>query len=201
MTYSLRSLTIPFLALLISGCTTQPSKDVVALPHEMTGKLDTLNKEVEQVKAQLKAVQRRIFFIESSQRAYKTASFDVASAKGYQRLDTTTGSFLVSLENAQPYLNGYKLTFHIGNPSAAEYEGFKLTTKWGPEMDVEKVGTDDSYFEKWQAAQHEKTTSFTEQLRPGTWNRVQVVVAPATAEQLSNLELSMETNTVLLLKK
>src|ERR1700682_3597867 len=46
----------------------------------------------------------------------KTILVDV-SAQAYQCIDTNTGKFLISCDNVQPYADGQKLTFRIGNPN------------------------------------------------------------------------------------
>jgi outer membrane murein-binding lipoprotein Lpp len=41
------------------------------------------------------------------------------------------GTFFIAFEDAQPYLDGYKVRLKIGNPSTATYEGFQLHLTWG----------------------------------------------------------------------
>jgi hypothetical protein len=119
-----------------------------------------------------------------------------AVSKGFQRIDSDTGSFLVSCEDVTPYLDGYKIRLRIGNLSSATYNGFKLTVKWGRAMpttvDQADGGTN---------SLKEKEMSFTEDLRPGAWNSVEVVLSPAKPDQLKFLVLAnMETPILSLLK-
>jgi outer membrane murein-binding lipoprotein Lpp len=51
---------------------------------------------------------------------HRTVFLD-ATAKGFERIDTDTGSFFISVEDVQPYLDGYKLRLKIGNPSSATF--------------------------------------------------------------------------------
>ena len=133
----------------------------------------------------------RIFRIEFSQTMYKTVSFDVSSPGGYQRLETNNGTFLVSLKDAQPYLNGFRLTLNVGNPMSATYNGFKLTAKWGKAMP-----RDGGNYLDWEKSIREKEFSFVETLASGAWNRVAVNLAPAAADELGYLEFSMTTDVI-----
>ena len=40
--------------------------------------------------------------------------------------------------------------------------------------------------------------NFTDKLQPGTWNKVEIVIKPATAEELGHIEMTLETNIVAL---
>jgi len=42
----------------------------------------------------------------------------------------------------------------------------------------------------------QKELSLTEVLRPGSWNRLSFILAPAKPEEFGYLELSMETNNI-----
>lgn len=123
--------------------------------------------------------------------AYKKILID-PTARGYQRLDTPEGMFLVSCQDVTPFLDGHKLKLDIGNITSATYQGFILNFEWGPSY------TDSSDAEKWSAQQKTKEVSFTETLAPGTWNHVSVNITPSTPDELKNLYVTMTTNTVLL---
>lgn len=117
----------------------------------------------------------------------------------FQRLDTDTGFFLISVEEVVPYLNGYKLRLKIGNPSSADYAGPKITVKWNKQYPYDKYTQ--ASFEEWQKAGQEKDASLTDILASGSWNKVEVIIAPATVEQLGFVTLTMSTDTVRLLTK
>lgn len=109
-------------------------------------------------------------------------------------MDTDNGFFLVSVEEAAPYLSGYKIHLTIGNPSNATYRNYKLKIKWSKQYDWAKY-TQASY-DEWNKAIQEKEISYPESLEPGTWNGVDVILAPVTADQLGYMTLSMEASTV-----
>lgn len=77
----------------------------------------------------------------------------------------------------------------IGNPSYATYNGFELTAEWP----VTVLGPGPS--EK----RRTKTQSFTADLKPGSWNRVERIVAPFDNPR-DLIGLTMTTDRVSLIK-
>jgi hypothetical protein len=138
----------------------------------------------------LSRAEGKLFGLEFSKDFYKTISFDVSEPGKFQRLDTNNGTLLISLKDAQPYLNGYKINFNVGNPSSATYNGFKAKLRWG------KALSDGMDYGEWQKSLHDKEMTFVESLSPGTWNRIIVHLAPATSEELGTLQLSITTDTI-----
>ncbi|MDA2918722.1 hypothetical protein MYX76_04400 [Desulfobacterota bacterium AH_259_B03_O07] len=146
------------------------------------------------------------------QEKYKTVFIDTSS-KGYSRIDTDNGTFLISFVDAKRHLDGLKLVFSIGNPTSATYKGFKLNAVWGKEYIADewlrkldkKTQQKDSVvnprdriyaYEKWQESLNMKSESYLESLKPGNWNKVELIISPAKEDQLGYLKLSMETDVV-----
>jgi hypothetical protein len=190
MTYRILGLLFPLVVALCS-CNKQQSAELTEVKSELAATKTELNG----VRTQLTTLEGRIFRMELTKDVYKSTSFDVAEPGGFQRLETNTGTLLVSLKDAQPYLNGYRLNINIGNPSSVTYNGFKMKVKWGKAF---KEGAD---FDQWQKSLQEKELSFVETLAPGTWNPTVVHLAPATADELGTLELSMTTELVSLRRR
>ena len=117
----------------------------------------------------------------------------------FQRLDTDSGFFLISVKEAVPYLNGYKLHLNIGNPLSASYSGVKVKARWAQAYNYTKYT--EASFDEWQKSIQEKETSLVDVLDAGTWNNVEVILAPATTEQLGFVTLSISTDTVRLIVK
>jgi hypothetical protein len=138
--------------------------------------------------------------VESLGSKYREVFLDPASPKGYARIDTSAGSFLVSLQDVQPYLDGFKLILHIGNTSAATYNGFKVKVNWGPSYDQAQSLNKDISVKAWLASFNEKEVSLTDEPRPAAWNRVELHIAPAKADQLGYLRVSMDTDVISLRK-
>lgn len=135
----------------------------------------------------------RLWAIELARLEYQEISRDLSSRQ-YQRLDTKIGSLLVSVESAEPYLDGYKVRLNIGNPSYVTYTGFKLKVKWAKKYDSSKFSY--ASWSEWSKSIREKEIPFTEKLEPGTWNEVELILSPASADQLGYVRLSIETNQV-----
>jgi len=179
-----------------------PQKQV-ALPQVSQKQIDDLKGQNARLQGRLAAVEssasemeNRLVKLEFAQESTKTAELDL-SARTYQRLDTDTGWFMISVKDASSYLDGYRVTLEIGNPSSATYRGFKLKVKWNAKYDWTKF-TNDSY-EKWHAAIKEKEISFTDILIPAKWNRVDLLLSSTSADQLGYFQISMQTDTISLL--
>jgi hypothetical protein len=131
--------------------------------------------------------------LESMINKHKSITID-ATSKGFQRLDTDLGSFLVAIDGLTPYLNGHKLNLDIGNPSLSEFNGFILKVQWGKAFNPNGKVT----YADWKESLKSKEVRFTEHLKPGHWNKIDLALAPAKLDQLEYIEIEMEVNHVLL---
>lgn len=116
------------------------------------------------------------------------------SSRDFQRLDTNLGSFLVSIKDVSPYLNGYKIILNIGNPSAADFADATIHLKWGKPYNA-KLSMD-----VWENSLRSQDTKLTTNLSSATWNTVEIILAPASPDELQYLRLSMDTPSVILRK-
>jgi hypothetical protein len=114
--------------------------------------------------------------------------------KGYQRLDTDNAFFFVSCEDAQPYLDGQKLTIRIGNPFAVRFVGFTVTVQWGRRYT--RNGADNISYAMWKSGLKTKEFSFPTALEPARWSEVELILPATSVDQIGYLEVSMKTNTV-----
>ena len=174
-------------------------------PSATPSTLEEQQRAIADLRAQVEALQKKVEYFGSRESLLATrvndkkdredaVTLDV-SHSAYQRLDTDNGFLLVSAEKAVPYLNGYKILLNIGNPLSVSYSGFKAKIKWAKYYDSNQF-TPDSYA-AWQKSIQQKETSFPDVLEKGTWKKIELIVAPATAEQLGYLKLSMNTKTVM----
>lgn len=137
----------------------------------------------------------------------KAVPIDV-SDQSYQCIETNTGKFLIACDNVQTYAEGQKLTFRIGNPNFITFSGFKLKAKWGLKApkyadfgkEIDPPTKWQTAYSLWQKAVREKEIDSPIELRPGIWNTVEIVLSPAKVEDLGYLELSMQTDKVMLLR-
>lgn len=171
-------------------------------PTQSERRISDLQKEVANLREQvgklsksLSEVETAVIKLRTDVDLYKEVELDLSAPRKYQRLDATqgTGSFLISVQDAVPYLDGYKVHLNIGNPSAARYTGFKLKMKWAKHLPGDAGW--DSYLE-WLKAIKEKEVSFTEPLMPGTWNKIEVILSPASADELGYFDVSVETDII-----
>jgi len=103
------------------------------------------------------------------------------------------------VNDASPYLNGYRLKLSIGNPSAAEFSNVTVKVRWARSFNWNGY-TQESY-KVWQTSIREKDIDISRNLSPGTWNLVDIDLVPAEADELGFLELSLKSPTVVLYTK
>lgn len=144
------------------------------------------------LESELKTVRSRLYKLEAKGSQFQSVEFD-PSSKGFQRLDTDDGTFLISLQDIKPYANGFRVSMSVGNPLGADYSGFKVHAEWGTGID--KIAEN----EEWP--QHKNDFDFTEVLRGGTWNKIVLPLAPAKPEEIEYISISMDTPQVLLLRQ
>jgi hypothetical protein len=155
-----------------------------------------LDARIAKLEKDLQTLRQRVNTLQIESEKYDTAEFDLAELHKYQRINTSNGIFLISVENVERYLNGYKIKLHIGNVTSATFGGFDLSAKWGtkePEINggVAKWG-------EWYDSLKTKEEKFTQSLLPGIWNNVELILLPATPAELGYLRLSMDTNSILM---
>jgi len=188
--------------LLTVGCSTHQSKGQPSA-SDNSGVQKT---DIQALRDQVNGLQKQLVLLRERVSRYDSISLD-PTEKGYGRIDTSSGFFLILVGNAEPYLDGYRLHLRIGNPTSARYNGFKLTLTWQKPVPKQKDGESDQEFSKrwdeWLKAEpREKEFSFTEVLYPSSWNPVSLVVSPATPEELKELQISsMDTSQVALAER
>jgi hypothetical protein len=160
-----------------------------------------LNAQISALQTQVSQLQSDLWQVQYVQNTYKTAVFDATEPKGFQVLQTSAGQFLVALDEAIPYLDGYRLRFEFGNPYTATFSGLEVTVKWGKSFDRFSKSGSLALYSKWQKSLRQKQATLSQDLEPATWNVVNIVVSPAHSDELSYIELSMNTKTVSLSKK
>jgi hypothetical protein len=160
-------------------------------------KYDDLRKDILNLRQEVDTLKAKVAFDEillnTKQGKSDSISLDLTQ-KAYQRLDTDNGFFLVSVEEAVPYLNGYKIHLSIGNPSYATYSNYKLKVRWSKAYDWGNYSQ--TSYDDWNKGIQEKEIAFPDSLLAGTWNSVDLVLAPVSPDQLGYLALSMNTSTV-----
>jgi len=133
---------------------------------------------------------------------HNDAYVDVNS-KSFSTAKSEEGTFLVSCQGVEPYLEGYKVHLQIGNPTMLTVDNAKLTIEWGisevasAKSDSAKgINDPTAWVSNWKKSLHQTTTTLNESLRPGFWNDVEVIVSPAKADELAHFKVSMQTDSV-----
>jgi hypothetical protein len=159
--------------------------------------IQALENNIAYLRKQIVNLEWKVTLLEISQSSYNTISINPAE-KGFQRIDTSSGFFLISCVDAKPFLGGYKFILHIGNPSSATYNGFTLNAKWGKKFDFKQTSLN---YDDWKKSLQEKVISYVEDLAPGSWNKIELILSPTKPEELEHIELTMQTNKLSLLER
>jgi hypothetical protein len=173
-------------------------------PKATPSSVEEQQRVIADLRAQVEALQKRVEYFGSresllwsrmndKQDREDSVTLDLANS-AYQRLNTNNGFLLVSAEQAVPYQNGYKIPLKIVNPLSVSYSGLTAKIRWATRYDANQF-TNDSWA-AWQKSIQEKETSFPDVLEKGASKKIELIVAPATAEQLGYLKLSINTKTV-----
>ncbi len=85
-----------------------------------------------------------------------TAKIDLSS-RNYSCIDIDQGKFLISCQDAEPYLDGFRLPLKIGNLMAVDFTGYDLIVRWGKRYEGNK--DDIVAFAKWRKSLAEKRYS------------------------------------------
>ena len=127
----------------------------------------------------------------------KDAFLDVTK-KDFSTVKSDVGTFLVSCQGVEPYLEGYKVHLQIGNPMAMLVSNPKITVEWGAALPKPGVDMKDnnSAYEGWKKSLQQTSITLTSNLRPGFWNDVELVVSPAKANELAHFKVSIQTDSV-----
>ena len=173
--------TLGIVPVVLFGCNTESK--------ELKAELELMKIEVKRLRERVSILDAKVAVLKTAQTLFDTAVLD-PSSKGYQRIDANCGFFLISLKEIKPYLDGCKVSLQIGNPSAVVYSGFVLKVKWGKRFD------EGQNYDEWEKSLRQKEEKFTQDLKPGLWNKVEINVSPAKPEELGHLEISMKTDVV-----
>lgn len=98
-----------------------------------------------------------------------SASLDPAD-QGFGVIRTVYGGLTVAIDDIVPLADGSRLTLRIGNLTAADINGGTLKVRYGRRQATGEA------FASWDAQLHSTDARFTQVLRSGTWNSVQVTL-------------------------
>lgn len=184
--------------LLLSSCSEETSSTHSTEHAQLNAKISDLQQELDNLKSSQGTIRANltdlwIKFMSLSLRFEEEATFDPQDNTGYQKISANVGHFLVSLEDVKPYLDGQKLTFHIGNLNAATFNGFNASLTWGPRYNLDDDNAD--YYE-WKNSLSKKEIKSAGKLQPGKWNKFEATVGPVKAENFGYIAIRINVDTV-----
>ena len=190
--------------------TTNTSGDLANTIEELRKKIQVLENDLKELKESLAITDQSVYGTANSiglnvrvtniENRYSKVELDPSSPKKYQRIETDTGSLLISLEDTFPYLDGYKVKLLIGNPTNLTLVGFKMYVRWGPTWDRSKKFVAEE-FAQYQSEQQEKEFSFTQTLLPSIWSPVEIILSKTSPSQMALITIaSVSTSTIRLTK-
>lgn len=182
--------------LVMSGCT-----DKVLLERVAKLESDRANSatELSSAKYEISDLQTRLGQIESDFSTYKIVNdnsigYFSPGSSGFSRIDTPNGFFLVSVKRLTPYADGHKITLSIGNPLAASYKDIKVKIRWG-----KRYNRAFGKYSDWEKTFHETEETILGRTAAGAWNDRTIVLSPSSPEEIGDIRVSLDTNTVSLL--
>jgi hypothetical protein len=128
----------------------------------------TLSEKVADLQIKVNLLETRISLRESGAIAILSSS-----DKGYDLAMTRFGTFPVALKNIVPYLDGYRISLSIGNPTTARFDGFTL-----------RLG----------AGSRGETYELTDFLVPGRYTNVEVILPHAQSSDIEILSVGLDLN-------
>ncbi len=195
----------------IVSCGEQKTDNGMLVAKQNEAEVATLKEELAQVRQTNQVLSRNISAAFVMMNHYQTvgheAVFDGNRPGPFVRLNSDSGFFLVSFKDAQPYLEGYRVTLELGNPLAADYANCQVHVAWGrsePEANSEmftNVNAFETYtnaYRSWETSLKSNDIPIPGRLIAGRWNEVQLVLSPAKSSDLGYVRIKLDTPAVTL---
>jgi hypothetical protein len=186
-----------FTVFALSGCIKSSTPNAQP-PSPSTPQYDALVARVSNLENTVSELSRKanraLIRISSLENRYVEAEFD-PSEPTFQRIDSSTVSFAVSLVDVAPFGDGVKVTLNLGNLSSAAVSGVTLHISYGP-----RTPTDDKYL-TWVDNLKKKDADITETLEPGSWNPTKVALPGIDSRTFGYLSVSIDAKSISLRKK
>ena len=131
--YLILSIAVASLVATVNGCDPNTSN-----------RLGDAEKAIQQQAERTEALQTRINELDSkvlqldfSKDQYKSVTLD-PSDQGFERLDSSVGTFAISIQQVSAHADGVRVRLHVGNLTTATVNGGTFKARWGSRMP--KVG-------------------------------------------------------------
>jgi hypothetical protein len=190
-----RILLITFYLAILAGCNGTDGSKV-----ELKEQVGTLKIRLTELEEKIDELNSDIFLLKANQQQFQIANFDPAITKKYERIDTTSGTFLVYLQDVSPHLDGVKIVLKIGNIQYASYKDVKLKVNYSkryPKYDKnESLEDRKNKLELFTKSKRVKEEVFITTIKPSTWNSVPVFLPDIKTTDFGSFDLSMTTDIV-----
>lgn len=172
--------------------TESPSSLLQNQISEMRKQIEALREEVKNLDGRLKGSEVIArFHREKVDSVIKNSVLLDPSEKGYGVITTDQGKFFISLDNVEPFLDGYRIVLRIGNPYAITFRDVRISADWN-----KKMPSDFAKYAEW--AESKRTQEFSEstELKPGSWTTFRLALTETKSDQLGYLEVKLTTKGV-----
>lgn len=149
-----------------------------------SSEIDDLKKELSSLKS---TVQFQTYLLETIDQNAASLS----EGGGYAIAKTPHGPFIVSIKKIEPYLDGYRVTLEIGNPTHVLMRGGDFQINWGIPWN-----TKGKNFAEISASQHNKKFSIPRDFPPGAYTAVDFALTPAKPEEVKSISVGITWNTI-----
>ena len=170
----------------------EKSASAAGRPSDATSQITSLEKTVRSLETRLQIDE---LLLQQKQDRAESVQLD-PSSRNFSRIDSDSSSFLVMVEDATPYLDGYRVKLKIGNPNDADFLNVKVKVRWSKSYDWKKYN--ESTYASWQKAIHEKEITINERVKAGAWTPVSIDLTPCSADEMGYLEVSLKSPTIAL---
>jgi len=190
-----RILSVIVIALSLSGC------EYLDLLSKNNEQLSRQVEEIQDLKASLSRLQSEISTIKSKQlelewanmyEDYQHTAFLKPGDSGYSTIKFPMGVLTVSLDDIKQYANGSKVRIRFGNTLYTSLSGVKAKLEWGS-IDSNGTVIDNPL--------NTKDVSFTEDLKPGAWTSVYVVLDNIQPSDLGFIRIKNIANDSIFLRQ
>ena len=190
-----RILFVIVIALSLSGC---EYLDSLSKNNEQ---LSRQEEEIQDLRASISRLQSEMSTIKSKQLEldwaniydnFKYTAFLKPGDSGYSTISFPMGVLTVSLDDIKQYANGSKVKLRFGNILYSSISGVKAKLEWGS---IDSNGT------VIENPNNTKDVSFVEDLKPGSWTSVSVVLDNIQPSELGFIRIKNLTNDSIYLRQ
>lgn len=153
--------------------------------------------------ARIEALEKKVFSLETQALQTKMLAMNILESSA--SVDTSQevygvsrnqfGAFLVVAKSIVPHLDGYKVRLEIGNPTMTTFQGADLKIEWGPLINLDATETPEK-LKAYLDARRSKNFSVMNVFPPGTYTGVDVVLAPAAAQDVREINVAVTFNSL-----